>query len=237
MIYIITHKKVKITPPKRKGYRMLQVGAKNNCKVYDLTDDTGENISSKNSTFCELTGLYWIWKNCNDPILGLVHYRRFFVYPVWYKIAGRIPLVLRLVSINYAKHILKRYDCIVANKFTYKTSVWENYSKEHNESDLKVLRQVIKEKYPQYISAFDLYFKGNEMYGCNMLIAKRTFVERYCEWLFDILFEVEKRIDISNYSVYQKRVFGFLAERMFNICLYKNKIKVYSASVDFIEET
>ena len=70
-----------------------------------------------------------------------------------------------------------------------------------------------------------------------MLIAKRTFVERYCEWLFDILFEVEKRIDISNYSVYQKRVFGFLAERMFNICLYKNKIKVYSASVDFIEET
>ena len=95
MIYTITHKKVQFTPPELKGYRMLQVG---------------------NGTFCELTGLYWIWKNaCDDSIVGLIHYRRFFVYPVWYKIAGRIPLSLRIISVRCAKRILEKYDINVRN--------------------------------------------------------------------------------------------------------------------------
>ena len=104
MIYIITHKKVSIVEPKWKGYRMLQVGGDFQEQIYKLVDNSRDNISTKNKTFCELTGLYWIWKNCReDSIVGLVHYRRFFVYPVWHKIAGRIPVEYRMISLRKAK--------------------------------------------------------------------------------------------------------------------------------------
>ena len=76
MIYIAAHKQ--FTSLEMDGYIPLQVGAENNIDLGYLKDNVGDNISEKNPNYCELTGLYWIWKNCNDEYKGLVHYRRYF---------------------------------------------------------------------------------------------------------------------------------------------------------------
>ena len=75
-VYIATHKK--FDEPKIENYMPLHVGAVNGKNLGYLTDDTGENISNQNTHYCELTGLYWIWKNTTDENVGLVHYRRYF---------------------------------------------------------------------------------------------------------------------------------------------------------------
>ena len=234
MIYIITHKKVPIRPPFWSGHQLLQVGAATGGQIYPLTDAVGEHISGKNKTFCELTGLYWIWKNRRDDIIGLVHYRRFFVRNVWHKIAGRIPVELRLVTMGRARKILENCDMIVPKKFCYGTTVWENYSREHHECDLVTIEQIISERCPEYLPAFREILHGNEIYGCNMFVAKAELVDKYCSWLFEILFEAEQRIDISEYTPYQQRVFGFLSERLFNVYLRHHRLSVCEIAVDFL---
>lgn len=77
-IYVITHKK--FNPPFRLFDRKtLLVGAeKSNLSGFDYYDNLGKNISYKNKNYCELTGIYWLWKNVSDDYIGVEHYRRLF---------------------------------------------------------------------------------------------------------------------------------------------------------------
>lgn len=83
----MTNKSVRIVVATHKAYQMptdsmylpLHVGAKGKTDLGYRRDDTGEeHISEKNPGFCELTGLYWAWKNLGEDFIGLVHYRRYF---------------------------------------------------------------------------------------------------------------------------------------------------------------
>lgn len=61
----------------------LEVGAENrNNFLYKLKDNSGDNISNQNEYFGELTGLYWVWKNCKEykptDIIGFIHYNKGF---------------------------------------------------------------------------------------------------------------------------------------------------------------
>ena len=77
-IFTITHKA--FTPPKDSTYIPLHVGRANAEDLGFLGDDTGDSISKLNPYYCELTGMYWIWKNYHEAdYIGICHYRRYLI--------------------------------------------------------------------------------------------------------------------------------------------------------------
>lgn len=70
---------IKIIVAAHKPYRMpddpmylpLHVGHVGKSDLGWQGDDSGDNISHKNTNYCELTGLYWAWKNLDADVIVL----------------------------------------------------------------------------------------------------------------------------------------------------------------------
>lgn len=106
-------------------------------------------------------------------------------------------------------------------------SIKENYAEKHHIEDLMKCREIIAQKYPQYLKEFDEVLDEHSYYAFNMFISSNQLFQKYAEWLFDILFEVEKETDISSYDAYNKRIYGFLSERLFNVWIkHHNKLSI-----------
>ena len=117
-----------------------------------------------------------------------------------------------LITKDYIENILKDYDIIIPNnQLVPQNSVKEQYYCKHSAEDWEVCKQVVIEKYPEYTEAFEWMENSRTINICNMLITRKNIYDSYCQWLFDILFEVEKRINIQDKDDYQKRVMGFLS--------------------------
>ena len=97
------------------------------------------------------------------------------------------------------------------------------------------LRQIIETKYPDYIETYDRYFNENKASLFNMLFCKREIFDAYCEWLFSILFVLEKQVDLAKLNTYQQRLYGFLSERLLNVWVIKNKLVVKHLPVIHME--
>lgn len=228
MIYVITHKDFNDSILDQ-NYKVLHVG-NSDCSLDCLRDDTGENISYKNANFCELTGLYWIWKNGSekqDDITGLVHYRRFFttvLEDLEYVYLDRKPTILGMDRIINA---LRHHDILMPkHTFIFRT-VREFYNAYHVREDLDITRQAIAELYPESLKSFDDVMNAHTFYYGNMFICKKKLLDEYCEWLFDILFAIEGKIDIERYATaYQQRIYGFLAERLLQVWVAQAKLRV-----------
>lgn len=93
--------------------------------------------------------------------------------------------------------------------------------------DMEILRGIVQEKYPEYLGTYDDVMNGHEASYCNVMITSKEKFDAYCEWLFDILFELEKRIDISEYkTVLEARVYGFISELLLNVWVKHNQLNV-----------
>ena len=214
-IIVATHKEYPM--PDDPVYFPLQAGAAINPPLSYPGDNTGENISAKNKNFCELTALYWAWKNLECDYLGLVHYRRHFAG----KNSGK--KFSRIISGTQLESILAGVPLVMPKKRNYFIeSNRSQYIHAHHAQDLSVTQAVISEKYPEYLAAYNKVMDSTKGYRFNMCIMRKDLLDNYCSWLFDILFEVEKRLDISNYSSYDARVFGFISERLLDIWVEKN---------------
>ena len=228
MIYIATHKKFNV--PNLNGYCALQVGAEGKEKYGYLRDNIGNHISGKNANYCELTGLYWIWKNTDDSYKGLVHYRRYF---------GRNNLsnkISDICSYEYLLNFLKSVDIVLPYVEYFKQNAKEEILLHCcTEEIFDKLRQIIETKYPDYIETYDRYFNENKASLFNMLFCKREIFDAYCEWLFSILFVLEKQVDLAKLNTYQQRLYGFLSERLLNVWVIKNKLVVKHLPVIHME--
>lgn len=216
-IYIATHKTYPF--PIAPDYIPIHAGRINTDGLPGLAgDDTGDHISWLNPYYCELTVLYWLWKNGTDRHTGLVHYRRYFAHRKKYVIvAGK-----KVAAEN--DFDFSRTDIVVPCRRNYLiVSVGEHYCTAHNRRDLDTLKSVLEIYYPDYMAACKQVLQGRRLSLYNMFVGKREVIEDYCCWVFDVLQKMYDRTDVTGYDGYQKRVFGFLAERLFNIWLLKNK--------------
>lgn len=221
-IYIMTHKPYKLNFKKEKIYEDLLLGAAlgNKGNANTLKDNTGDNISNKNKSYCELTGIYWVWKNSTSKVIGVDHYRRFFV---------KNENSPELLSEDDIKRILKKYNIIMPkrdpNIFTNKTAA-QFFGDQHDPLVWTLCRDLIKEKFPTYLNDFDWFSRQKTGYVFNMFIGQKDLLDGYFEWLFQILDALEKEIDLSVYNDYNKRMYGFVAERLINIWIHHNNLEV-----------
>lgn len=228
-ILIATHKAYRM--PSDDIYLPVHVGAEGKTlELGYIKDNEGENISSKNTNYCELTGLYWAWKNLKADYIGLAHYRRHFIMnhksDKWDRVADR----------EYIESLLDNTDIILPKPRNYYIETnYDQYVHAHHKEDLDTTRQILEEKYPDYIDAYDRLMKSTKGHRFNMFIMKKQYFDEYMTWMFDVLFELEKRLDISSYSDYDKRVFGFVSERLIDVWIETNHYGYKEMPVQYME--
>lgn len=237
MIYVITHKDFPYL--KRDDlHQVLQVGTEINGNLnIGLCDNVGENISNKNPFYLELTGIYWAWKNSKRyDYIGTQAYRRDFN-----------------LSKDEIVKILSDND-VIASPIKFGESVYDQYRNCHIIEDLDSCSMIIDEMYPEYRGKFDKFAKKEtKLYiGCGCITSYETY-DKINSFIFNILFEFEKRSGILDYNgwlehakksgqtsipkdhekrgvkpyEYQSRLFGFLYERLFTFFIYANNLRVY----------
>lgn len=223
-VFICAHKEVPL--PQHTYFLPIQAGAalRDHIDGYQ-PDDEGDNISIKNPHFCELTCHYWAWKNLkNVDIVGLNHYRRYFDFTrKWSQFSADKHFIATKDFLKQDYYfpdlgkLLHKYDIILPIARHWRVSNTQQYSEYHIAKDWEMLRQIIKERSPQYTPAFEKTMDhSNISVGYNMFITHWEHFNDYSEWLFDILFEVERRVPPIDDPI-QSRIYGYMSERLINV--------------------
>jgi len=221
-VIVATHKKYQM--PTDSAYFPLHVGAAGKPNLGYTRDCTGENnISIKNPYFCELTGLYWAAANLRADYIGLVHYRRYFSTKKHLRTEeAKFQNVLSGTEID---QLLDQADIILPKKRNYYIeNLYDHYKHTMFVEPLDMAGEIIREKYPNYYAEFEKLHTRRSAHMFNMCIMKREILENYCNWLFDILFELEKRVDASQYSDFHKRFYGRISELLLDVYINTNKL-------------
>lgn len=235
-IYIIGHKVVDYGYWTNSLYTPIQVGFNDRFMTVRDSDDP-DNISSWNNLYAEGTATYYIWKHCHPAkYKGQCQYRRRLEFTE---------------DFNFDE-TFENFDVIVATPLMFiGSSVQYQYRKCHNDEDIDLAEEIIKDKYPEYAEAWVRYVKyGTFLFYSNGFVMRAEDYDNYCEWLFSIFDEFKKRRewnsieDVESYIAkeieegkrpeangqgkkegalkYQTQVFGFLSERLFTLYIFQH---------------
>ena len=211
-ILVACHRKFDV--PSDPIYFPVHVGAEGKASIGFTPDSTGDNISAKNPMYCELTGLYWAWKNLSCDYIGLVHYSRYF--------AGHRKLgttyVSQALTGSEIRGILAKHKIILPSRRKYYIeTVYSHYAHTIDSRHFDTAREIIAEACPEYLPAFNKVMSGNWAHIFNMFVMPKTMADDYCSWLFPLLERLEARTDTSGLNDYQKRFIGMVSERLLDV--------------------
>ena len=187
-IFIACHKQVEL--PKYEYFYPVQAGAALAQEHFSdmLHDDTGNHISEKNDSYCELTVQYWAWKNQMADYYGFFHYRRFLsleenqksMYKVYYKADNAIVMENSGFKTDSAFSFIQNYDLLLPYGEKTAETVYQKYmhSKHHYKEDLDLIMALIAQHQPDYIMAMNQYLHGHIQYYYNMYIMKHEVFEQ-----------------------------------------------------------
>ncbi len=234
-VIVAAHKPCEM--PEDALYLPMQAGAALREPIGFKGDNSGDTISEKNGSYCELTCLYWGWKNLESDYIGLAHYRRHF------SLKDKKPLTL-----EQAECLLKDTDILLPKKRKYYIeNLYDHYAHTLEEAPLAEAGRIIAEDYPEYYPEFERLKKRTCAHMFNMMVMRKDIFDSYCEWLFELLSKLEKRVDVADMSTFEARFYGRVSELMLDIWLntngysykeipfiYTEKVNIIKKGIDFL---
>lgn len=227
-----------------------------------LGDDTGDNISKDNDRYNELSAQYWVWKNYkeigNPDYIGFMHYRRHFVFksdlnyldnkpwfpgmPIY-----KVPYFTKefqenISEENINKVVCEGYDCYVIKPYDVRYFDTDDlYMKEHYISTIpgakryiwNTFSDVILELHPEYSEILKEFSYGSSLNACNMFIMKKELFFEYSAFCFDILKELDNRIDSKRFTKQEQRFLGYLAEYL--LTMYVMKLQKERKKIKYLD--
>lgn len=196
----------------------IQAGAALSDKVLaKIADNTGENISFKNGNYCELTALYWIWKNrinqdSESEYYGIFQYRR----------------ILDITENDLHQLSKNRVDVVLPYPMISEPNIFEHHERYVKDSDWDAMMQALRELYPQfYKKALDI-FNQQYMYNFNIFVARKPIFNDYCTWLFSILERTEE-LSYPKGNERSDRYIGYLGENLLTLyfMIHQEEFTIY----------
>lgn len=192
------------------------------CKDVDIPIDD-------DSFYSELYNYKWVADNLElTKYVGFCHYRKYFSF------MDEVPDLDKEGEV----------DAVTARPVEFKYTIRETYDLFHNIEDLEIVESVVKERYPQYYDLMEAFLESKKLFPCNMFIMRSEDFKEYIEFMFGVLGGYLERIGMDfkkrlvdeekkytegktapNDTIeYQKRIGGYLGERLTNVFIY-NKFK------------
>ncbi len=176
----------------------IQAGAALTKKfVADVKDNIGVNISVKNRMYCEMSAVYWIWKNKSHDWIGIEHYRRhLLVKPEM--LTADVDVIMPLPYICYPNEMAQFL------RFT-------------TENVKEALFSALEKLYPGEFETYKKILYGKYQYTYNLMVARKPVFDDYCQWFFEITEFMEENYTSEVPELVETRAFSYVAEVLTNL--------------------
>ena len=186
--------------------KTIQAGAAlTDQRIAEFADDSGENISVLNPMYCEMSAVYWIWKNKRHDWVGIEHYRRHLLVEPW-MLEPDVDAIMPLP-----------YLCYPNEMYQFRRFVSEDIE--------KALFRALKEVHPNEYAEYEKILHGQQQYTYNLLCARWEVFDDYCRWFFEITRHMEAMGD-EYPEIKNTRALSYVAEVLTNLYFSYNKSRL-----------